>query len=116
MRTVINWTFSMIRFVLRLGFWSALALLAMPSSRTQVMNHGFAPQSLASAFGFAMQDAGNFCAQNLTFCDSATHVGTEIALLAKQQMLDAYHGIRAQHDNTDHEVMTGSIRKQAEQP
>lgn len=106
----------MIRLIFRLGFWSALALLAMPSSRTHVMNHGFAPQSLATAFGFAMQDAGNVCAQNVTFCDSATQASAGIALLAKQRMLDAYKGIRTQYDNKDREIMTGSIRKQAEQP
>ena len=106
----------MIGIVVRLGFWSALALLAMPSSRDQLLNKGFSPSSLVAATDLALGDVGNFCAHNISMCESAGDMASEMTLVAKNQLLEAYHGIRTQFDGPDEETMTGSIRKPNDLP
>lgn len=106
----------MIGLVVRLGFWSAMVLLAMPSSRNQIMNGGFSPSSLVTATDLALGDVSKFCSHNFAMCDSATSIAVDIALVAKGRLKDAYHGVRTQFDKPDQETMTGSIRKPPAQP
>lgn len=106
----------MIGFVVRLGFWSALALLALPSSRNQLLDGGFSPSSLLNATDLALGDVGNFCTHNISMCESAGDMASEMTLVAKNQMLQAYHGIRTQYDGPDKETLTGSVRKPHDLP
>lgn len=80
------------------------------------MKDGFSPSSLYLATGYALEDSRNFCAGNLEFCASTAALATEAAQIAKVRLLDAYHGIRNQYSEPDNKVMTGSIRKDPEQP
>ena len=101
----------MIRLFIRLGFWSSLALLAMPSSRELLIQEGIAPTTIARAASLASADIGNFCARNLGVCQTGQVVAAQASQQVKSRVLSAYNEIRTQFDEPDRSIMTGSVKK-----
>ena len=103
----------MFRLFIKLGFWSILAMLAMPSSRTHLLHEGFAPVSIAKALSLAATDVQNFCSEQTFVCETGQVIATDMADNAKESLMSAYHGLRKTADNVDSTIATGSINKQS---
>ena len=103
-------------FLIRIGFWLSLVLLAIPmTTRGDENGDRVGPLQAVTAAGAAIGDIAGLCERKPDVCETGKAAFATISVRARDsaefayRMLDAEFGEQARSVSQDHDTSTGSI-------